>query len=224
MSNGNFELYHNVRITVIDNNRKIKQTIFKHNKASMTLIQGVLKFLRGEFNPSNITNSSIVHNVNGAKIYIPSYVSFGNGGFDLSTGRPEQDNVAPALYSNTMLQRELISDTFKRLPLSKSQIGSDSPGDSGQLQLVTYVPQGYYYHFGSYEGNAYLTEVGLFSSDYDVGSGSTGKLLARVVLDEPALQSENDVMIVQWYIGAVSIDDDFYYKDKKGSSNSSWIT
>lgn len=224
MSNGNFELYHNVRITVLNSKHEVKQTVCKHNKASLTLIQGVLRFLRGEFNPSNITNSSIVHIVDGAKIYIPSYISFGNGGFDLSTGQIEGEGTIAAMYSDTVLQRELVSDLYGRLAISKSQIGSESPGDSGQLQLVTYVPQGYYYNFGNYNGSAYLTEVGLFSSDYDGSIGSTGKLLARVVLDEPVLQSETDVMIVQWYVGAVSIDDDFYYKDKKGSSNSSWIT
>lgn len=219
MGIGNFDLFHNVKITVLDYKHEIKQVVHKHNKANMLLIQGILKFLRGEFNPSNITDSSIVHNINGAKIYIPSYVSFGNGGIGSEVTKPD--------YGATMLQNELVSDTYKRLPLSKSQIGSDSPGDSGQLQLVTYVPQGYYYHFlnpSDNVGSIQLTEVGLFSSDYDGSVGSTGKMLARLVFDEPIVQTETDVMIVQWYIGAVSIDDDFYYKNKLGSSNSSWIT
>lgn len=215
---GNFDLFHNVKITVLDYKHEVKQIVHKHNKANMLLIQGILKFLRGEFNPSNITNSSIYHNVNGAKIYIPSYISFGNGGVGSETVVPD--------YSSTMLQNELVSDIYGRLPISKSQIGTGSPGDSGQLQLITYVPQGYYYHFNTnpIATSMQLTEVGLFSSDYDGSVGSSGKMLARLVLDEPIEQTENDVMLVQWYIGAVSIDDDFYYKGKKGTSNSSWTS
>lgn len=226
MSSGNFSMYNNVELYIIDKKEhRFKKKIEKHNKASATLIQGVLRFLRGEFNPSNVSEGLVNHNSEGAKIYIPSYISFGSGG--ITDGH--YDEVLNASYYDTMLQDELINDMYGRIPISKSELGSSTPGDSGQLTLTTYVPMGYYYNIRNYNGMALLTECGLFSSDYDgvtdtLGNSNAGKMLARVTFDEGEVeQGPDDVILVKWHIGAVSVDDDIYYKNKQTTEGNSWI-
>ena len=232
---GNFNLYNNVKITVFNSSHNIKLQVEKHNKANVALIQGVLRFLRGEYNPTNGDSDTITHNVNGAKLYIPSYISFGDGGLSV-TGEGSEIVVVsepiPTQYYDTSLQRELVSMEFNRLPVSKSEIGTSSGADNGVLSLITYVPAGYYnntedypnkFNTPTYDGVRYLTEVGLFSNVYNGYKSNISKMLARVVFDEsPIPVTEEDIMLVQWNLGAVSLDDKVWLQDK-GNFGENWV-
>ena len=223
----NLDMQSNVRVTVYDKNYNIKYQAEQHNKAGVSLIQGVLKFLRGEFNPSNLTNDMIAHNVNAAKLYIPSYVSFGNGGLTV-TGSGSSivitNEVSKTNFYDTTLEREMVNEQYNRLPISKSELGTSSGADNGILSLTTYVPVGYYTHdptFGVKDGVVYMSEVGLFSNLYYGTKSNTGKLLARVIFKDPIPQTTEDVILVQWNLGAISIDDKYWVQDK-GNFSVDW--
>lgn len=224
----NLDIESNVRVTVYDKEYRIKQQVEKHNKAGVALIQGILKFLRGEFNPSNITNELIAHNTNAAKLYIPAYISFGNGGLSIIGSGSDIsiiNNVAPTNFYDVTLQRELVNEKFNRLPLSKSELGVSSGADNGVLSLTTYVPAGYYTNdptFGAKDDIAYLTEVGLFSNVYNGLKSNLGKMLARVTFDTPIQQAKDDIILVQWNLGAISIDDGYWTQDK-GTIGNNWV-
>jgi hypothetical protein len=228
----NLDIQSNVRVIVYNKEHRIKQQIEKHNKAGVALIQGILKFLRGEFNPSNISNELIAHNVNGAKIYIPAYVNFGCGGLSISgsgSSKVITNNVQPTSYYDTMLQRELvdIEHDFNRLPISKSELGTSASADNGILNLVTYIPAGHYTNMpGSpavSDDVAYLTEVALYSNIFNGYKSNLGKMLARVTFDEePIQQTEEDIILVQWNLGVISIDDKYWVQDK-GNFGTNWV-
>lgn len=223
--NGNFDLYNNVRIIKYNSKHELKSIIDVHNKANATLIQGILKFLRGEFTPSNITNNIITHNPSDAKLYIPSYMNFGNGGLSIVN---EQiiNNVQPTSFYDNILQNELINSELGRLPVSKSEVGTSNGNDSGILRITTYVPEGYYTKIGAgtHNGIAYLTELGLFANNFSGSAGVTSKLLARVTFDTPIQQQSDEIILVQWSIGAISINDGAWTQTMKTNENWTWET
>lgn len=203
MLDGNFNLYNNVKITLFNTKHEFKKEYTAHNKANATFIQGILKFIRGEFTPSNLATDIFQHDPQNAKSYIPSYISFGNGGFNFD---PFENNVIKESYFDNSLQNELVSKEFKRLSLSKSEIGFNNSSDSGNLNLVTYVPAGYYTNMVSFNNTCYLTEVGLFANDFDGNLNTANRMLARVTFNEPIPQTKEDIILVQWNIGAVSVN------------------
>lgn len=252
MNNSALGIEHNVRITVYDQRHRIKQVVTQHNKASRNLVLGLIKFLRGEFTPSNISSSVISHNLDEAKSFIPAYINFGDGAIyqigatnsegtivtNLTSAMSNIQDLSPSRFSTTKLDRELVGNSIGnstllnkglvgRCQISRSAYNTDTT-DSITLKLSAVVPAGYYsknFYLdtvyktarGSNEG-VFLSELGLFSTDYNGSStGYGGNLLARVAFNGendnlPIIQTDEDIILVDWTIQITSIDD-FYSED-----------
>lgn len=260
MSKFTLDLENNVKVTVYNTKRQIKRIIEKHNKANRNMVLGIIKFLRGELNPSNISSSVLSHNINDAKAFIPAYVSFGDGalyqlGYKISNNEYVTDitgvmqnigNLTENKFSTMSLDRELVGNTLGnstlenknkvgRCAISKSAYSNDTT-DSITLKLSAIIPPGYYtknFYLDSNYRNArgtnnpiYLSELGLFSSDYDGSTNAySGNLLARVTFNGtddnmPIEQTDEDVLLVEWIIQITSIDD-IYSQDN--TTNIEWI-
>lgn len=165
------DITHNVRIVTYDTNHKIQQVITKHNKASKNLVLGIIKFLRGEFTPSNNSESNLTHKPNEAKSFVPAFVSFGDGGINqygtpLTGGGYVQDFdqviqnmsnttlLTPSKFNMTKLNHELVGANIGNAPnINKPPMGrckitrtsySNDTDDAITLKLSSLIPVGYY--------------------------------------------------------------------------------
>lgn len=231
--NGSLSINHNVNITIFDGQHRIKSKIHKHNKANYQLIEGIMKFIRGEFNPSNSSVDELKHNIYGAKPYIPTHISFGDGYV-----KQYNDNSSPPIktieqvvadckdlkagYKDTSLTHELVnSNEVQRIPISSSSFGSTTK-DGFTLTLSTYIDKGLYRYqfYNDSEKEDFipeskpivLSELGLFSSSWDGSINSySGNMLAKVVFtDESTVikQDYDDIILVKWEITVSSLDDE----------------
>lgn len=231
--NGSLSINHNVTVTVFDGQHRIKSQIHKHNKANYQLIEGIMKFIRGEFNPSNSSVEELKHNIYGAKPYIPTHISFGDGfvqqyNTKSNPPRTQLSNVIEncsnlkAGYKDSSLMHELVNDNeIQRIPISGSSFGSTAK-DGFTLTLSTYIDKGLYrYNFyndadkDDFIPEGYpivLSELGLFSSSWNGSVNSySGNMLAKVVFtDEDTViqQSYDDIILVKWQITVSSLDDE----------------
>ena len=247
MSSAGFDITHNVDITVFDANHCIKQVIHKHNKANKNLVLGIIKFLRGEFTPSNLNDfSTLSHNEKEAKQFVPAYISFGDGGLqqigttDSTTGQIVTDltgvlaniTTLPLSKFNTkQLTRELVGNSIGnsnisnkpavgRCSISRTSYNTGST-DSITLKLSTIVTKGYYsknfyLDYKDYRDQLdeyiYLSELGLWATDFNGDGTYRGNLLARVTFtDENTIikQKDDDVILVDWKIEITSLDSNF---------------
>ena len=234
--NGSLSISHNVTITILDGQHRVKNVIHKHNKTNYTMLTGIMRFLRGEFNPSNTSVETIKHNILGAKSYIPTHISFGDGYVQqcsdklnppISTTKEAAANCTKLVtnFMDTSLQHELVSTEIPRIPISGSDYGSSSgTKDSFTLTLSTYIDKGLYKTSFYNDPNSdnyiperqpiILSELGLFSSEYNGNENNyAGNLLAKVVFtngkDDPVIcQNSNDVILVKWEIIVSSLDDE----------------
>lgn len=81
-----FVLNSNVHIEVVSPQKVITQQVDIHNKATKKLVDGILKFIRGEFNQTYRRPKDVEISYPGeAKKYIPCYINIGTGGIRLRT-------------------------------------------------------------------------------------------------------------------------------------------
>lgn len=79
----------NVHIEVTDAQKVIRQQVDVHNKATKKLIDGLLKFIRGEFNQTFRRYKDVDIAYPGeARKYIPCYINIGTGGIRLIETKP----------------------------------------------------------------------------------------------------------------------------------------
>ena len=170
MSGIGLDVTNNVHITVYDSQHRIKQNIYKHNKANRNLVRGLIKFLRGEFNTTNASNDLIEHNQESAKAYIPTFISFGDANVK-QLGTPttgdnvvtteeealsEVKNITKSKFSTIQLNRELVGNSIgnpdsttnpmpraHRCSISRTSY-SDDITDSITLRLTSVIETGYY--------------------------------------------------------------------------------
>jgi hypothetical protein len=170
MSGIGLDVTNNVHITVYDSQHRIKQNIYKHNKANRNLVRGLIKFLRGEFNTTNASNDLIEHNQESAKAYIPTFISFGDAnvkqlgttitGNNVVTTEEEAlsdiSNITKSKFNTIQLGRELVGNSIgnpdnttnpmpkaHRCSISRSSY-TDDITDSITLRLTSIVETGYY--------------------------------------------------------------------------------
>lgn len=220
----------NVHIIVKSANGQIKQQIRKHNKASYNMIEGIVKFLRGEFNNTSLNIDSIGSNAEYAHTYIPSFIGFGDIG--VTYGDNNSYTIAYSgdmipQYSNDGLQREMFkanivsgSQRNSRLALQRSTSGKDILADTQSLVIsstINYAGDNFNFyridgsivdnmHNENSSNNFIITELGLFSGNVDQYDS---KLLARLLLDPqtPLIIDKYSTVIVNWTLGIYSIND-----------------
>ena len=225
-----FKLISNVEIQVVDRKRNIiRQTIKKHNKATRSMITGLIRFLVGQFNASSINSKPYYKDT---EQYIPCYIGFGDGGvvLDAITGNPSYDpeTKIPNMeswnetvpYTANKLVREFFvvgnSTNGSRARIRKvtTTLGVDPAGDMDTIYMYCEVNPGELNSF--YAGSpVILSEIGLFASSIP----GTKDLLAYVKLGnytdeetgDPATRTlyvrSEDTVVVKWYITMVAVGD-----------------
>lgn len=157
-SNAVVNLDFNVKIQCIDKYGKVIRTTRKHNKASVNLVDGILRFLRGDFNVTKY-NNQVETTPNEAEIYIPVNAQFGRIGVKISNPDLEPikrrfDHIDTAelieptfdTYSlqEAIIPPEIATDTFKKLmKFSRiSQVGYTDNNNSECLEFSLYINPG----------------------------------------------------------------------------------
>lgn len=197
----------NVHIEVVSPQKVIKQTVDRHNKATKRMVEGLLRFVRGEFNTSyERTKESEIYYKNDAKNYIPCFIGVGTGGIRLnSEGFPDIDSSNPrkppmepsstgeglpwwdadtnyVKFTDRTLYKEVTDVSRQKI----SVLGFDESanvlsqiGDVEQIVYHTEIQPGTYNTI--YNGeikDIFITELGLFASNVP----GAKDLLARVIL------------------------------------------
>lgn len=202
-----FVVNSNVHIEIVSPQNVVRQTVDKHNKATRKLVEGILRFVRGEFNTTyRRTNSSEIVYLNQAKNYIPCYINIGTGGIRLnSDGFPDVDPDSPRTppmeesllgeqipewdsdenyvkFTDTQLCLEQLvvsREEIKAIAQDEASTNIPQVGDIEQIILSTEVPPGKFNQI--YNGKTkdiFITELGLYAS----GVPGEKDLLARVIL------------------------------------------
>lgn len=239
-----FDVGSNVEITVMNKKRKIIQKVVKkHNKATRQMITGILRFLTGQFNPTNLNSTPYYTDV---EQYIPCFIGVGDGGVLFDTnGYPayDEDTRIPVIstswneivpYSSTGLQRELfvktvsgntvVTGTRSRIRKVGTTLTNDPAGDMDTLYLYCEISPNSLNTV--YNNNpVIITEIGLFASDIP----GTKDLLAYVKLgnykDEESSEWKTkalfvrpeDTVIIKWYITIAAIGEDSIFTGNEES-------
>lgn len=208
---GTFGINCNVTITSKDLKGNTLYKIQKHNKATRNMVDGILRFLKGDFTETEYNMNPVPSE---AKLYTPTRVKLGTPGITIGNGTGEYegkrvlvDYVTPIStggFNNTTLEREVpyetdpIASLFPTIKFERMrQTYNTSVGDTERLLLSLYIPPGKTVGALVYDDDKKVEvfkpfEHSYFSSLYngycatftEVGLfSSTGVLLARVVLD-----------------------------------------
>ncbi len=145
----------NVDIRVSDSKGQLVQRIQKHNKATRNMLEGVVKFLRGEFNDTSLNIGNVGSNAAFAHCYIPSHIGFGDFGvsygdhceFSIDYGGLDHSSV-----NDTSLLREIFKANYdgsnrnkkgiqknERLKIQRSTNGSTMSADDYSLVVSSII-------------------------------------------------------------------------------------
>lgn len=174
MSNSSLNLNCNVTLKILDSNKRVLRESHVHNKANRSLVDGLLQFLQGAFNPSQFNDpydtlsrpdTTIISNAYSAKPYIPSCMGFGSIGISyqdagegiFTISQTISDYTKPNFYE-TSLQDELVVPRSKFRKL-KQVVGSDL-NNSESIVMTAILPQGYLIFDYDEEGNIKYDDQG----------------------------------------------------------------
>ena len=214
----------NVHIQVVGPQNVITKTIDVHNKATRQLVSGILRFIQGEFTPSNKRDSSIIY-ASQAKKYIPCFIGAGTGGVILTdAGIPDYndpDRYLPKLTPEWMSDDNIVQYTDTKLAkeidsVSRYDIGviienenneyNSFAGDIQQIVYKTTIKPNYYNDMYNVTADIFITELGLFASNVP----NDDSLLARVIFKTPETAlyiRPQDTLIIEWVISIIALND-----------------
>lgn len=201
----------NVIVRSIDRHGRVVREVKKHNKATVNLVDGILRFLKGDFSNTEYNQGDITPDE--AEMYLPVRAEFGRIGVKITEdSNPmnrrfdyiDTDEFVQPTFDSSALQEPIeFSDhtllKFRRI----SQTSYYDNNNSECLEFSLYINPGKlvgynedrggegtvftpydwsYYNPSIGEYETMLTEVGLFSS--------SNVLLARVLFDAPVVSEE----------------------------------
>lgn len=201
MSDAAVSVYCNVTIRCIDRHGKVIRTVERHNKATANMVDGLLRFLKGDFNPTEYNQNNAAPSE--ATPYLPVRAQFGRVGVKLTEGRNppvtrnfdymDSSEFVQPTYNTMELQEPISYGEYTTLRFGKvrQEVFLD-PNNSSCLKFSLYINPGKlvgyeddekgfipydwsYWNPNINQYEAMFTEVGLFSS--------TNLLLARVLFD-----------------------------------------
>ena len=212
----------NVHIEVMSPQNVITQTVDNHNKATQSMVEGLLRFIRGEFNTSYArTNENLILYKNDAKKYIPCFIGVGTGGIlidpathlpaydpnsrrkppmelDVETGKSwwdADDNYVK--FTDTKLYLEAVTKSRVQIGVLGEDETTDNisqVGDIKQIVFHTEVSPGYYSEIYDTEpSDIFITEIGLFASS----ECDKKDLLARVILKNLPEEDKTQILYVR---------------------------
>lgn len=212
----------NVQIRILDRKGKVIRTSYVHNKATANLVNGILRFLEGDFNNTkfNLGGSSPEE----ASIYIPVKAGVGRIGVKIV----ENENPSKRRF-NYINKGEFITPTFDSSSLQEpittydsallkfnriSQTGYTDNNNSRCLEMSLYVNP------GKLVGYNLETDHGIEFVPYDWAyfNPSTGEY--EVMITEVGLMSESDVLLARiLFDGEVDAEEFF---DQSGKSQGTY--
>ena len=140
MTNGiGFAIDTNVHIEVIDSHNIIRQQVDKHNRATHHMLEGILSFLRGDFNASyRQLDENRLRYKDYAKNYIPCYINLGVGGvvIDTNTGNPSVDEEyprKPRLTDDWVSPTNIVKTSDSHLAM---EIGTDDYKSRSRVEIA----------------------------------------------------------------------------------------
>lgn len=162
MSNSTLSMNSNVTIKYINEYNKITKIQRIHNKANIQMVEGLLRFMRGDFTPSEYNQSQ--YDNSDAPGYIPSEIRFGTVGVKLTNRIPEPGQEdKPRLdkidyselkiptFDDYQLQEEirmlnpLYIEQFdqQKIKFESTELAAfDDPNNSLALLLQVFIPSG----------------------------------------------------------------------------------
>lgn len=203
VGNAVVDLNCNVQVKVIDRHGKVIRTSQKHNKATINLVDGILRFLKGDFSNTEYNNGD--NTPDEAEIYLPVRAEFGRIGVKMKESPilkdrrfdyVDYDEMVQPTFDSIALQEPISFSDYTLLKFKRiSQVGYTDNNNAECLEFSLYInpgklvgynedtPEGKefkpydwsYYNPEKDEFETMLTEVGLFSS--------SNILLARVLFD-----------------------------------------
>lgn len=116
MNNSTIEVNSNVTIRCIDKYGKVTRTSRIHNKATVNLVEGLLRFLRGDFTPSKYNTMEYNYDPHEGYGYVPAEVRFGNIG--VSMKNREEVNYTPPILEK-IIPGEMKRPSFDEYKLQQ---------------------------------------------------------------------------------------------------------
>ena len=186
MSNGSFSIEDagfkvGVNVRVTKRNKQTGAVIEErkgHNRCLKMQLMGLVKWLNGEFNP---TQSYLV-----SYDWIPRYLGLGTNS--------ATSHTPPGITTEVSINdTRLLSEISPRIALpERNTIVNRSTQSYVQLVIVTYLPDELYQ-------NEKIAEAGLFS-------GETGNNCLFRITFEPIKKDTDSVIEVNWTISIISVD------------------
>ena len=171
-------LLNNVRIRVFDKStHKIISEHKQSNNVTKRALQGIVKFIDGQFNTSMINYFDEINK------FIPRFVALGIG----ATSEPTVQDVG--------LNHEFtIDDVKQRVKIDNSDVISQISTKYVTLTFRTYISDSKY---DSEVGESY-NEFGLFTDE------TSNSLWARVKLDTGVVKTSTQILEITWEITVIS--------------------
>ena len=173
----------NVDIKVLNAKGAICNHIKQHNKATINMTTGIVKFLRGEFSTTNLDVDTIGYDADSAKNYIPAYIGFGNTGTAVRdnpalgvSGRPAYSESDYAQYVDQNLRNEIFKlnasngvHKNSRLAIERSTCGDSSLSDTFSLKLSSKINFNSDFIFKDFSGEqvSYIDKSNYWPIDYE---------------------------------------------------------
>lgn len=213
----------NVQIKYLDRHGKVLRESAKHNKATVNLVDGILRFLKGDFN-STVYHTISVTAPNEAEMYIPVRAAFGRVGVKITDAGEPQDRrfnyvdkneFATPTFDSSRLQEEVVfpdDPDYTLLRFSKvSQVGYTDNNNSECLEISLYINPGKLVGH-----NESITENGTSRTvfvpyDWSYYNPKTGEYEA--MFTEIGLFSSSDILLARvLFDGGVTTEE--YYDDQ----------
>lgn len=154
MENAAVNLNSNVRVKYIDRYGKVIRESAKHNKATVNLVDGILRFLRGDFSTTIYNQGSITPDE--AEVYIPVRAALGRIGVKISDESQQtkdrrfsyidRDDFVTPTFDSHELQEEVTFNNDTDYTLLKfrkiHQVGASDNNNSECLEFILYLNPG----------------------------------------------------------------------------------
>lgn len=214
MSNAAVDLNCNVTIKVIDRHGHVSQEVTKHNKATVSLVDGILRFLQGDFITTEYNKEKGGVTPEEAPAYLPVRAGFGRIGVKLVGEGDPTANIDPKeRFFSHIDKSEIIEPTFttnglqeqvvpnKLLTFSRiRQTSFTDPNNSECLKFIIYIDPGTLVGYTPDESDARSDTLREGKSefvpyDWSYYNPATGEYEA--MLTEAGLFSDSNVLLAR---------------------------
>lgn len=228
LGNAAVDLDCNVNIKIIDKHRRVVRDSSVHNKATVSLVDGILRFLRGDFTPTSYSTTSSPEE---GVPYLPTKINFGYIGVDLSSEKPISPDGKPhfnfmnsgkfvqPVFSSSALQEpclnkindKVMRDSPIQFTFDKvRQVGYSDANNAECLEFTIYISP------GNLVGSVFEDELGnrnFVPFTHSYWNPSIGEYEAMVT--EIGLISDDDLLLARvLFDGEVGSDQ---YVDENGT-------